>query len=55
MWTKINKILKNKTKTNEDIYISNNGTTLLDTNKLASKFKDYFINVSQNLKNLGKN
>ena len=26
----------------------------LDTNKFDSKFNDYFINVSQNLKNLGK-
>ena len=54
MWTKINEILKNKTKTNKEIDISDNGTTLLDTNKFASKFNDYFINVSQNLKNLGK-
>ena len=26
----------------------------LDTNKFDSKFNEYFINVSQNLKNLGK-
>ena len=31
MWTKINEILKNKSKINEDIYLSDNGTTLLDT------------------------
>ena len=55
MWTKINEILKNKSKINGDIYLSDNGTTLLDTNKIASKFNDCFINVSQNLpKNLGK-
>ena len=55
MWTKIYEILKNKNKINEDIYLSDNGTTLLDTNKVASKFNDYFINISQNLlKNLGK-
>ena len=55
MWTEINKILKTKTKINEDICLSDNGTTLLDTNKVASKFNDYFINISQNLlKNLGK-
>ena len=55
MWTKINEILKNESKINEDIYLSDNGTTLLDTNKVASKFNYYFINVSQNiLKNLGK-
>ena len=46
VWTKINKILKNKTKINEYIYLSENGTTLLDTSKIASKFNNYFINVS---------
>ena len=41
----MNEILKNKTKINEDIYLSDNGTTLLVTNKVASKFNDYFFNV----------
>ena len=55
MWTKTNKTLKNKTKINEDIYLSDNATALLDTNKVASKFDDYFTNVSQNLlKNFAK-
>ena len=55
MWTKINKILKNKSEINEYIYLSDNGITLLYTNKVASKLSDYFINVFQNLlKNLGK-
>ena len=40
MWTKTNKTLKNKTKINEDIYLSDNATALLDTNKVASKFDD---------------
>ena len=48
MWTKTNKTLKNKTKINEDIYLSDNGTALLDTNKVAGKFDDCFTNVSQN-------
>ena len=55
MWTKINERLKKKTKINKDIYLPDNGTTLLDTNKVVSNFNDYLINVSQNsLKNLGK-
>ena len=55
MWTKINERLKKKTKINEDIYLPDNRTTLLDTNKVVSNFNDYLINVSQNpLKNLGK-
>lgn len=55
MWTKTNKTLQNKTKINEDIYLSDNGTALLDTNKVAGKFDDYFTNVSQNLlKNFAK-
>ena len=55
IWIKVSEILYSKTKMNEDIYLSNNGITLLDITKVASKFNDYFLNIFQNLlKNLGK-
>ena len=50
IWTKINEILKNKTKINEDIYLTESETTLLDTKKVASKFNDSFINSTKTSK-----
>ena len=43
MLTKINIILKSKTKINEGIYLFDKGITLLDTKKVASKFNGYVL------------
>ena len=55
MWSKINEVLQNTKRLDETLYICDNGMTISDTTKIASKFNNYFTNVAQELlKKLGK-
>ena len=55
IWTKINEIIQNKKRENEDIFLNTDGKIITDNNKVANEFNNYYISVAQNLlKNLGK-
>ena len=55
VWTKINEIIRNRTKRIEDIVISENDTILTNQKTISNKFNQCFINTAKTLiENIGK-
>ena len=55
VWTKINEIIRNRTKRIEGIVISENGTILTNQKTISNKFNQCFINTAKKLiENIGK-
>ena len=55
VWTKINEIIRNRTKRIEDIVISENDTILTNQKTISNKFNQRFINTAKTLiENIGK-